>query len=147
MQAMRIHRAENTAELRCGCGSGFNHYSRVRGVGRTWCAIRGCRAKATDGAHVWVEGKSGLYIVPTCHMHNLAPGWLELEFGVHPVPANAPGCTRSAFVGEARAARDGAEPYVKALSPMTAPRKARRPAKRPTWMHEVYGPIARLMRV
>lgn len=34
------------------------------------CCVYGCRAWATDGAHVTIGRGSKVYIVPMCHKHN-----------------------------------------------------------------------------
>jgi len=48
-----------------------HHEKHSEGEWPSTCVSQGCNERATDGAHVKVQGKDGDYIAPLCHPCNL----------------------------------------------------------------------------
>jgi hypothetical protein len=86
-----------TSNDTCRCGSWLEHYKRYSGQSLLRCAVEGCGEWATDGAHVQQHPLNpfvdNTYILPFCHAHNMAPGWLQVPDSYSAIPARVPSCS------------------------------------------------------
>jgi hypothetical protein len=78
-----------TSDRICDCGSWSQHWLNYSNSG--WpraCAVEGCLAWPTLGAHVFSQTDRDEYIVPLCSSHNNMQVSFSLKSSALPVSAN-----------------------------------------------------------
>lgn len=72
--AIKVKNLNGTGDNKCLCGSWLNHWDNFSNYYIGKCRYIGCKAEATDGAHVQKETGANWYIIPLCREHNLLKG-------------------------------------------------------------------------
>jgi hypothetical protein len=87
---MKVKNINPAPHYNCNCGNWLKHWEKFGTKKAPHCAVPGCEAAATLGAHMQKADSTeeDWYVAPLCQEHSTAIGELEIWEGYKLVSAN-----------------------------------------------------------